>query len=148
MIYTPTLMMWFPTTRTTHVIRIQVLRRSRKFLLYVLWLECFYLSLYKKLNVRPGLFRPGLQSYCHHMYITDFFNPGTPQEFDVRGPTTVIDEDFLNFDLKVETLTSSMPDPSNVINISDHVLSGPQLEILNRGLKFIPTPGEAPYWGS
>ena len=34
-----------------------------------------------------------------------------------------------------------MSDPDNVINISD--LSGPQLEILNRGLKFCPTPGEA-----
>ena len=36
-----------------------------------------------------------------------------------------------------------MSDPDKVINISDHVLSGPQLEILNRGLKFCPTPGEA-----
>ena len=67
--------------------------------------------------------------------ITDFFNPGTSQELDEREPNTVIDGNLLDFDLSVETLASSMPDPSNVINILDH------LEILNRGSNFVPLRG-------
>ena len=31
----------------------------------------------------------------------------------------------------------------NVINLSDHMLTPAQPEILNKGLKFCPTPGEA-----
>ena len=82
-------------------------------------------------------------SKCSQSVITDFFSQGDPQEFDGTEHNPVKDDDLLDFDLTVETLTSSMSDPDNVINISDHVLSGPQLEILNRGLKFCHTPGKA-----
>ena len=95
-----------------------------------------------RINIRR-LVELNKPSKCSQSVITDFFNREAPQEFDGAEHNPVEDDDLLDFDLTVETLTSSMSDPDNVINISDHVLSGPQLEILNRGLKFCPTPGEA-----
>ena len=76
---------------------------------------------------------------CSQHVNTDFFKPGTPQESDRTESNSVVDEDLLHLDLTVKTLISSLSDLDNIINISDQVLSRPQLEILNRGLKFCPT---------
>ena len=43
----------------------------------------------------------------------------------------------------VELKSKSIPDLYNVINLSDHMLTIPQLEILNKGLQLCQTPGEA-----
>ena len=43
----------------------------------------------------------------------------------------------------VELKSESVPDLDNLINLSDHMLTIPQREFLNKGLKFCPTPGEA-----
>ena len=47
-----------------------------------------------------------------------------------------------NFDKMVEEKFKSLPTLDNVINLSDHPLTESQKEILNKGLKFCPTPGE------
>ena len=56
---------------------------------------------------------------------------------------TAVDHDLVEFRDSVELKFESIPDLDNVINLSDHMLTIPQLEILNKGLKFCPTPGEA-----
>ena len=54
-----------------------------------------------------------------------------------------VDCDLEYFRQLVELKSESIPDLDNVINLSDHMLTIPQREILNKGLKFCPTPGEA-----
>ena len=43
----------------------------------------------------------------------------------------------------VELKSESIPNLDTVINLSDHMMTIPQHKILNKGLKFCPTPGEA-----
>ena len=47
-----------------------------------------------------------------------------------------------SFDRMVEEELCSLPDLDNVINLSKHPLTDSQRLILNKGLKFCPTPGE------
>ena len=47
-----------------------------------------------------------------------------------------------DFDTMVEKEFKSLPLVDNVINLSDYPLTESQKEILNKGLKFCPTPGE------
>ena len=54
-----------------------------------------------------------------------------------------VDCDLEYFRQLVKLKSESIPDLDNVINLSDHMLTIPQHEILNKGLKFCPTPGEA-----
>ena len=54
-----------------------------------------------------------------------------------------VDCDLVYFSHLVELKSESFPDFDNVINLSDHMLTIPQREILNKGLKFCQTPGEA-----
>ena len=66
----------------------------------------------------------------------------TPRESDNSSHTPEVDFDLLRFRQSVELKFKSTPDLDNV-NLSDHMLSTAQLEILNKGLKFCLTPGEA-----
>ena len=80
---------------------------------------------------------------CSQHVITDFFTSVKPRESDNMAHIPEVDCDLAHFHQLVELKSESIPDLDNVINLSDHVLTIPQHEILNKGLKFCPTPGEA-----
>ena len=80
---------------------------------------------------------------CSQRVITDFFTSETPRELDNMAHIPEVDCDLVYFRHSVELKFESIPDLDNVINLSDHMLTVPQREILNKGLKFCPTPGEA-----
>ena len=80
---------------------------------------------------------------CSQRVITDFFTSETPRESDKVAHIPEVDCDLVYFRHSVELKFESIPDLDNVINLSDHMLTIPQREILNKGLKFCPTPGEA-----
>ena len=50
--------------------------------------------------------------------------------------------DDTSFDTMVEEALHSLPILVNVVNLSNYTLTNPQEEVLNKGLKFCPTPGE------
>ena len=80
---------------------------------------------------------------CSQRVITDFFTSETPRESDNMAHIPEVDCDLVYFRHLVELNSKSIPDLDNVINLSDHMLTIPQREILNKGLKFCPTPGKA-----
>ena len=80
---------------------------------------------------------------CSQRVITDFFTSETPRESDNMAHIPEVDCDLVYFRHSVELKFESIPDLDNVINLSDHMLTIPQREILNKGLKFCPTPWEA-----
>ena len=80
---------------------------------------------------------------CSQRVITDFFTSETPRESDDMAHIPEVDCDLAYFHQLAELKSESIPDLDNVINLSDHVLTIPQREILNKVLKFCPTPGDA-----
>ena len=83
---------------------------------------------------------------CSQRVITDFFTSETPRESDDMAHIPEVDCDLAHFYQLVELKSESIPDLDNVINLSDHVLTIPQHEILNKGLKFCLTRGRLK-WG-
>ena len=72
---------------------------------------------------------------CSQCVITDFFTSETPRESDNIAHIPEVDCDLVYFRHLVELKSESIPDLDNVINLSDHMLTIPQREILNKGLK-------------
>ena len=68
--------------------------------------------------------------------------PYCPNEPDPALDWNKTFHDGNNFDDLVERELQSLPILDNVINLSDYPLTESQREILNKGLKFCPTPGE------
>ena len=62
--------------------------------------------------------------------IPDFLTSQTPRESENITYTSDVDLDLV-------------PDLDNVINLSDHAMTTPQLEIINKGFKICLTPVEA-----
>ena len=81
---------------------------------------------------------------CSQRVITDFFTTETSRESDNMAHNPEVDCNLVYFRHLVELKSESIPD-LDVINISDHMLTIPQREILNKGLKFC-LPGKLK-WG-